>query len=166
MKRQEDLTAIKLFNEFDEHEIEQFLSAAGRKSAPKDHVFFGVGAENSSLFVILSGSVKVERAGTAGDIPLAVLGAGQTFGEMSFMDGSRTSAAVSAREAIEYYEISREAVDKLLANKPGLAAKLWRNFAFDLKERLKVTNEVIDQYVDVNLVLLQDKSFREYYARL
>jgi CRP-like cAMP-binding protein len=94
------------------------------------------------------------------------LGAGQTFGEMSFMDGSRTSAAVSAREAIEYYEISREAVDKLLANKPGLSAKLWRNFAFDLKERLKVTNEVIDQYVDVNLVLLQDKSFREYYARL
>jgi hypothetical protein len=166
MKRREDLTAVQLFTGFDEAEIDAFLSGVSRKSVPKDHVFFGVGAENSSLFIILSGSVKVERAGTAGYIPLAVLSAGRTFGEMSFMDGSRTTAAITSREATEYYDISREAVDKMLKRKPNLAAKLWRNIALDLKERLKATNEVVDQYVDVNLVLLQDQSFREYYARL
>jgi hypothetical protein len=57
-------------------------------------------------------------------------------------------------------------VDRLLRKKPSIAAKLWRNIALDLKERLKVTNEVIDHYIDVNLVLLQDQSFREHYARL
>jgi CRP-like cAMP-binding protein len=166
MERRDDLMAVQLFTGFDPDEISAFLSAARRKSVPKDHVFFGVGSENSSLFIILSGSVKVERAGSAGDIPLAILSAGQTFGEMSFMDASRTNAAVRAREPTEYYEISRDAVDSLLKKKPNLAAKLWRNLALDLKKRLQVTNELIDQYVDVNLVLLQDQSFREYYARL
>jgi CRP-like cAMP-binding protein len=165
MSRQDEREKIRLFAGFEDYEIDVFLRAANRGSAPKDHVFFGAGTQNSSLFIIISGSVKVDRVGTAGDTPLAILSAGQTFGEMSFMDGSRTSASVTARQPTEYYEISREAVDKLLRKKPELAAKLWRNFALDLKERLTVANEVIDQYVDINLVLLQDQSFREYYGR-
>ena len=121
---------------------------------------------NSSLFIICAGSVKIERLGTADDIPLATLGAGQTFGEMSFMDGSRTTAAVTAAKPTEVLEITRQSVDRLLDEKPDLAVKLWRNFALDLKQRLTKTNEVIDQYIDINQVLLQDQTLREYYSRL
>jgi CRP-like cAMP-binding protein len=125
-----------------------------------------MGDRNSSLFIICTGSVKIDRLGTADDIPLATLAAGQTFGEMSFMDDSRTTAAVTATEPTEVLEISRESVDQLLDEKPNLGVKLWRNFALDLKQRLTKTNELIDQYIDINQVLLQDQSLREYYSRL
>jgi CRP/FNR family transcriptional regulator, cyclic AMP receptor protein len=73
---------------------------------------------------------------------------------------------VTSTQSTEYFEISREAVDKLLEARPSIGLKLWRNFALDLKKRLAMTNQLIDQYVDINAVLLQDRSFREYYARL
>lgn len=166
MGRREKLQAIRLFAGFTDAEIDAFVEAAERKSHPADHLFFAMGSANSSLFVICAGAVKIERLGTAGDIPLASLGAGETFGEMSFMDGSRTTASVTAKEPTEVLEITREAVDRLLDDQPGLGVKFWRNLALDLKQRLTRTNEVIDQYIDINQVLLQDRTLREFYSRL
>ncbi len=162
----ENLRAIQLTAGFDDDEIGAFGDACVRRSVPADHVFFNMGTLNSSLFIICAGSVKIERVGTADDIPLATLGTGQTFGEMSFMDGSRTTATVTATKPTDVLEISRESVDQLLDEKPDLGVKLWRNFSLDLKQRLTKTNELIDQYIDINQVLLQDRSFREYYGRL
>ncbi len=166
MSRQQDFKAIRLFAGFDDDEIDAFADAADRKSVAAGHVFFAMGTLNSSLFILRSGSVKVDRLGSTADAPLAILKAGQTFGEMSFMDGSRTTAAVTAREPTEVLEFSRSSVDKLLAERPDLGVKLWRNLALDLKHRLVKTNELIDQYIDINQVLLQDQSLREFYARL
>ena len=166
MSRQQDIKAIRLFAGFDDSEIDAFVAAAESKTVPADHVFFAMGNSNSSLFIIRSGSVKVERLGSAADAPLATLKAGETFGEMSFMDGSRTTATVTATELTKILEFSRAAVDRLLAARPDLGVKLWRNFALDLKHRLVKTNELIDQYIDINQVLLQDQSLREYYARM
>jgi CRP-like cAMP-binding protein len=162
----ENLRAIQFFAGFDDDEIGAFVDACVRQSVPVDHVFFSMAALNSSLFIICEGSVKIERIGTAEDISLATLGAGRTFGEMSFMDGSRTTAAVTATKPTDVLVISRESVDQLLDEKPNLGVKLWRNFALDLKQRLRQTNELIDMYIDINQVLLQDQSFREYYSRL
>jgi CRP/FNR family transcriptional regulator, cyclic AMP receptor protein len=166
MSRKQELKAIQLFAEFDDDAVDAFVAAAHRKNWPADHLVFAMGRPNSSLFIICTGSVKVDRLGTAGDIPLATLGAGETFGEMSFMDGSRTTAAVTTTEPTEVLEISRESVDKLLDEKPDLGLKFWRSLALDLKQRLTKTDEVIDQYIDLNQVLLQDQSLREYYSRL
>ena len=166
MSRQKDLRAIQLFAGFSDEEIAAFVDAADRRSVPADHVFFGMGTLNSSPFIVVAGSVKIDRLGSAEDIPLATLGVGHTFGEMSFMDGSRTTASVTATERTDVLEITREAVDRLLVERPDLNAKLWRNLALDLKQRLTKTNELIDQYIDINQVLLQDQSLREYYGRL
>ena len=166
MHHQENLKAIQLFAGFDDDEIDAFIAAADGKSIPPEHVFFSMGTPNSSLFIIRAGSVKVERLGTSNDIPLATLAAGQTFGEMSFLDGSRTTAAVTAQELTKVYEISRASVDRLLVENPQMGVKLWRNIALSLKQRLTKANEVIDQHIDINQVLLQDQTLREYYGRL
>ena len=166
MSRQQEFSANRLFGGFNGDEIDAFVEAADRKSLPTDHVFFRMGDINSSLFIICTGSVKIDRIGAADDIPLVDLGGGGTFKEMTFMDGSRTTGTVTATEPTDVLEISRESVSKLLDKKPDLAMKLWRNFALDLKQRLTKTNEVIDQYIDLNQVLLQDQTFRQYYSRL
>lgn len=166
MSRQDDLKTIPLLAGFDDQELAAFIGAAHRRSLPADQVVFAMGRPNASLFIIRAGSVKIARYGSAGDIPLATLGAGETFGEMSFMDGSPTTATVTTTEATDVLEISRQAVDELLDGNPELGVKLWRNLALDLKQRLSKTDEVIDQYIDISQVLLQDRKLREYYSRL
>ncbi len=166
MSSQENLKASQLFAGFGDDEIAAFVDAGVRRSVPADHVFFRMGDINSSLFIVCAGSVKVDRLGTADDVPLATLEAGQTFGEMSFMDGSRTTAAATTAEPTEVLEISRQSVDRLLEEKPDLGVKLWRNFALDLKQRLTKTNELIDHYVDINQVLLDNPALGQYYGRL
>ena len=160
------LKRMQLFSEFYEAEIDAFIRSAVRRAEPAGHVFLSMGTVNSSIFIICRGSVKVERFGTADDIPIATLGVGQSFGEMSFMDGSPATASVTTAEPTEVLELSREAVDQMVEGFAPLALKLWRNLALVLKQRLAKTNEVIDQYIDINQVLLQDHSFREYYNRL
>ncbi len=66
----------------------------------------------------------------------------------------------------EVLEISRNAVDHLLAENPDLGVKLWRNLALDLKQRLAKTNEMIDHYVDMNQVLLDNPALGQFYGRL
>ena len=166
MSRQDELKTIPLLAGFDDHELAAFVEAAHTRSLPADQVVIAMGKTNASLFVIRAGSVKISRFGSAGDIPIATLGPGDTFGEMSFMDGSPTTATVTTCEATEVLEISRQAVDALLDGNPALGLKLWRNLALDLKQRLAKTDEVIDQYIDINQVLLQDQTLREYYSRL
>ena len=166
MSRQDNLGAIRLFAGFGDDEIDAFVDAAVRRTVPAGHLFFRMGDLNSSLFIVCAGSVKVERPGTADDISLATLEAGQSFGEMSFIDGSRTSAAVTTIEPTEVLEISRECVDRLLEEKPDVGAKLWRNFALDLKHRLTKADELIDHYVDINQVLIDNPSLGQYYGRL
>jgi CRP/FNR family cyclic AMP-dependent transcriptional regulator len=166
MSRQDELKTIPLLAGFDDQELAAFVGAAQRRSLPADQVVFAMGQRNASLFIIRAGSVKISRFGSAGDMPIATLGAGETFGEMSFMDGSPTTATVTTAEATEVLEISRQSVDELLDGNPELGVKLWRNLALDLKERLTRTDEVIDQYIDISQVLLQDRKLREYYSRL
>ena len=166
MSSDKTLQAIQLFSDFDDAEISAFANAGTRRSLPPDHAVFTMGRPNSSLFIICAGAVKVERIGTAEDIPLANLKAGETFGEMSFMDGSRTTASVTTTEVTEVLEISRDSVDRLLDENPDIGVKLWRNLALDLKQRLTRTNELIDHYIDINQVLRDDRSFGEIYGRL
>lgn len=160
------LKDMQLFSDFYEAEIDAFIRAANRRPVPAGHVFLRMGAVNASIFIICKGCVEVARFGSADDIPIATLGVGQSFGEMSFMDGSPATASVTTVEPTEALELPREAVDRMIEGYAPLALKFWRNLALVLKQRLTKTNEVIDQYIDINQVLLQDQSFRDYYNRL
>lgn len=166
MTGREGIGNIQFLAGFNDEEIDVFVNAAERRTLPADSVIFRMGDANESLFIICTGSVKIERPGTVDDIPVVVLETGQTFGEMSFMDGSPTTATATAVVQTEVLEISRNAVDHLLAENPDLGVKLWRNLALDLKQRLAKTNEMIDHYVDMNQVLLDNPALGQFYGRL
>jgi CRP-like cAMP-binding protein len=160
------LQGMQLFAEFYDAEIKAFVRAAERRAEPAGHVFLRMGTPNASIFIVCQGAVRVERFGAAEDIPIATLGAGQSFGEMSFLDASPATASVTAAEPTEVLVLTRAAVDRMIESYAPLAVKFWRNLALVLKQRLAKTNEVIDQYIDINQVLLQDRTFREYYGRM
>jgi len=160
------LKKARFFAGFTGDEVAAFLAAGARQRVPDGHVFLHMGSPNASLFVILGGSVKVERLGVAENVPLATLPAGETFGEMSFTDGSRTTARLSAVGPTEVLAVSRASFDALLGERPAMWGKFWHNLALELMDRLSKTNKLVDHYADVNQLLVDNPSYRESMSRV
>jgi adenylate cyclase len=133
------------------------ISAKGKKYlAPENHVFFDMGTVNNSMYVILSGSVRVEIPGAEADVELAVLESSAMFGEMSLLDSSRTTARVSTMEPTEVLEFDHGDFNRILVDHPELASKLWRNIALEFKRRMASTDELVEHYADLS-AMLRDK---------
>ena len=97
------------------------------------------GASFSALYVIAAGTVSVEKAHFGGRIPLAELGPGALFGEISYLDGSPAIASIVARAEVTAHVI--EGIDEVLASEPALAAGFYRSLAVLLAGRLRYGNE-------------------------
>lgn len=96
------------------------------------------GDEGRRLYVVESGALDVVvTAGEGLRLPVARLGPGDHFGEMSLLAGIPVSADVVAAEPSVLYAVSAEDFDRLLRHDPDLMALLARELAL----RLKRTNE-------------------------
>jgi CRP-like cAMP-binding protein len=93
-----------------------------------------------AIFVVDEGSVRVERDDGDKVMTLAVLGPGQFFGEMSFVDGAPTSATVVANTATRLRMINTMIIDNLSEVDPSFGTRLYRSIAAILVERLRLTS--------------------------
>jgi CRP-like cAMP-binding protein len=80
-----------------------------------------------SMFVIVSGRVSVTIAGEGE--PVATLGPGDIFGEMSLLTGARRSATVTALEPVEAIEVNKQALAHVLAHSPTLVDRFVQMLA-------------------------------------
>jgi CRP-like cAMP-binding protein len=134
-------TATTRFLPFlDPAEESALLAAAPVKSFARDQLVFDQDVSLRAIFLIDDGSVRVEREDRGAMIPLAVLGAGEFFGEMSFVDGTPTSARVVADEPTRLRVIDTATVDNLTKTDPGFAGRLYRSIAAILAERLRLAS--------------------------
>ena len=147
------LSQCPLFAGLTPDEVTRVVAKARQYAVPENHVFLNMGVPNESLFVLLSGSVCIERLGTETDIELRKLRRGDTFGELSFIDGSKTIAKVTAVERTEVLVLNAADFQRLLTENPALASKLWRNLALDFKRRIALTTDLVDYYADLSQVL-------------
>jgi CRP-like cAMP-binding protein len=156
------LADSQLFTGLDEDE-RRILSRTGSHSmVVPDSVLITMGTVNRALFVVMSGSVSVERTDVTPPVELARLGAGAVIGEMSFVDGSKTSATVRTVENSEIFELAFDRLHEILAQHPRLAAKLWHNFSVELKRRVDKTNDLVKQYVDRAQVQQDNAAYADF----
>ena len=124
----------------DPAEESALLAAAPVKSFARDQLVFDQNVSLRAIFLIDDGSVRVERHDRGAMVPLAVLGAGEFFGEMSFVDGTPTSARVVAEEPTRLRVIDTTTVDNLSKADPAFAGRLYRSIAAILAERLRLAS--------------------------
>jgi CRP-like cAMP-binding protein len=122
-------------------EEDALLTAAPVRSYAPDQLVFDQNVSLRAIFLIDEGAVRVERPDRGAMIPIAILGAGEFFGEMSFVDGMPTSARVSADEPTRLIVIDTATVDALSTADPGFAGRLYRSIAAILAERLRLTSQ-------------------------
>lgn len=107
------------------------------RSLPRNSVFIHEGEKGDSLFVILSGRVKVFVADADGrEMVLDIHGPGDYVGEMA-LDGRPRAASVMAMEPTVCSVLTRDALRAAIASNPDLAM----NLIFTLIERARIATE-------------------------
>ncbi|OGQ17809.1 MAG: hypothetical protein A2138_13275 [Deltaproteobacteria bacterium RBG_16_71_12] len=101
------------------------------------------GTDNKSMFFILEGKLGVFLEGLDGAEPVAVLGAGETVGELSLLDGSVASANVVASEPSLLLELDERAFWGLVNAAHAFAVNLLAKLA----ERLRSNNDAVSKNV-------------------
>ena len=142
------LSEVELFSELDEEELAMVSALAYTRSAAKDATIFNAGDEGDAVYVVASGKVKIVVASSDGrEFILAVLGAGQVFGEMALIEQAPRSAAVVTVTAVEMLVIARQDFQHLLNTEPRISRKLLTI----LSRRLRRANSKMESlaYMDV-----------------
>jgi CRP-like cAMP-binding protein len=135
-------TATTRFLPFlDPAEESALLATAPVRSFARDQLVFDQNVSLHAIFLIDVGAVRVEREDRGAMIPIAVLGVGEFFGEMSFVDGTPTSARVVADEPTRLRVIDTATVDNLSKANPAFAGRLYRSIAAILAERLRLASK-------------------------
>jgi CRP-like cAMP-binding protein len=94
-----------------------------------------------NLYVIRRGEASVELASTGSRAIVAMLGPSDICGDMAFLEQSKATAAVVARdEEVEAEEIHVQEMRKILEAFPGLASRFYLSLALLLAHRLKTTS--------------------------
>ena len=134
------MTTERFLAFLDPAEESALLAAAPVKTYAPGEVVLERNVPLRAIFVVDEGSVRVERDDGGRVITLAVLGPGQFFGEMSFVDGAPTSATVVANTATRLRMINTMIIDNLSAVDPSFGTRLYRSIAAILVERLRLTS--------------------------
>jgi CRP-like cAMP-binding protein len=124
------------------------LATAPVKSFAREEVVLDQGVPLRAIFLIEDGSVRVERQDRVQTALLAVLEAGEFFGEMSYVDGAPTSARVVADRPTRLRVIDEATIDKLVQSDPSFAGRLYRSIAAILAERLRLTSQHLDCLIE------------------
>jgi CRP-like cAMP-binding protein len=121
-------------------EEDALLAAASVKTLQPGDVVVEEGVNQRAIYVVDEGAVRIERGRGKAETVIAVLGPGQFFGEMSFIDGAPTSARVVANALTKLRMIDMLTLDNLTDVDPTFGTRLYRSIAAILVERLRVTS--------------------------
>ncbi len=124
------------------HELGEVVRSLLVYYAPEGARICREGHDETYLFLLVKGEVHVrkKRADSDGENTLAVLTSGQTFGEMSLIDGGPRDASVDARTDCTLFVLTRDTFMHLIEDKPEVATRLLLRVAADMSRRLRVMN--------------------------
>ncbi|MGB7877009.1 MAG: cyclic nucleotide-binding domain-containing protein [Anaerolineales bacterium] len=141
------LKQIDWFEELPEEIVAALAQKVSKRKLSKDEILFHKGDIGDSLFVILSGRVKVITHDKDGnEVALNKVGAGEIIGEMALLDNETRSAGVVALEKTYTLELNREDFMKILKGHPDLALSVIRN----LSSRLRHNTSYIEQIAEMS----------------
>ena len=103
---------------------------------PRGHVLFRAGDPGDALYISLKGEIGLRLPGTTRR--LASFAPGVTIGEMAVLAHAPRSAEAVAETDVTALGMSVEAFERLTREQPALAAKLSRNIALHLGDRVRM----------------------------
>ena len=135
MKNIDLLKTVSLFWDLNKIELGYISDKMVSKKFENGNLIFLEESEGKNLFFVVEGSVKVTRLSKDGrEVILAMLNAGDFFGEMSLLDGEARSANVIALEETEVLSLNRDDFLVVLHDYPKIAIQLLKEMTSRLRK--------------------------------
>jgi CRP/FNR family cyclic AMP-dependent transcriptional regulator len=129
------LKAVPLFASVPEEQLRMLTVVVARKSVSRSTTVMAGGDATDSLYIVLSGRLKVMMSDSEGkEVILAILGPGEFFGEMGLIDDSPRSASVVAMESCELLSVTKRDFKKCLAENFEMSMAVMRGLVRRLRE--------------------------------
>lgn len=129
---------VPIFKELRDDFLVRLASVMDELSFPAKHTIFTEGQEGRSLYIVVSGRVRVH----IGDRDLAQLAQGTTFGEMSLFDAEPRSASVTTLEPCECLVLTQQQLYDAIDETPGIAVNIIKM----LSRRIRELNQKINTH--------------------
>ena len=138
----QQLAQIDLFSGLLPAALERIAKVTNEESFERGELIFEHGANGDKLYLILEGKVRVSRTVPGGgEEALAVLGAGQAFGEMALLEDTVRSADARAHERCRVLSLPKDGFDDLLFMDKNLAYEVLWGMVHMLVGRLRETTD-------------------------
>ena len=145
----EALRETILFARLDDEQLDHIAAAGSVQSLQRGVIVFDEGAEPGEFYLVLSGRIAIAQESDDGrESLLAVLGPGELFGEMGFLDGHNRSAQARALEASQVLMVPYAELRLLYENNPSA---LWNAVAL-LAGRLRATDQALSDTVFLDVM--------------
>ena len=129
------LKTVPLFAGFQNEQLRALVSVVTHRSVPRASTIMAAGDPIDSLYIIVSGRLKVMMGEANGkEVILSILGPGEFFGEIGLIDDSPRSASVVSIEPCELLSVTKHDFRKCLADNFEMSMTLMRGLARRLRE--------------------------------
>ena len=152
------LKAVPIFAMLPEEQLRMLTMVVTRKSAPRSTTIMAGGDPTDSLYIVLSGRLKVMMSDAEGkEVILSILGPGEFFGEMGLIDDEPRSATVVTIEPCELLSIAKRDFKKSLADNFDMSMAVMRGLVRRLREADRKIGSLalLDVYGRVARLLLE-----------
>lgn len=131
------LKKVSLFAGLTDEQLKSIASLCNRKMLAAGQLLFRENDNGNAFYIVLSGSIKIYTEKSGEEKILTVLAAGDSFGELSLIDGKPRSASARAVEHCMLLELLAADFQQLLKNHFDITLGVMR----ELAERLRATNQ-------------------------
>lgn len=145
----EILKKVPFFNQLSQEEAAHLADRLVPRHFSANQIIFHLGDPGGLLYIITEGKVKISNSTPEGqEALLAILGAGDFFGELALLDDSPRSATAEAIEPTETLTLHRDEFIRFLNNNPGFAYHVMHTLA----KRIRNLNDQISDvfFLDLN----------------
>lgn len=132
---------VPIFKELRDDFLVRLASIMDELAFPTKHTIFTRGQEGRSLYILVSGRVKVHIDSRE----LAQLDKGACFGEMSLFDAEPRSASVTTLQPCECLVLTQQQLYEAIDETPGIAVNIIRL----LSRRIRELNQKLDAQQDM-----------------
>ena len=129
------LKSVPLFASFPDEQLRTLVTVVTRRSAPRASVIMAAGDEIDSLYIVISGRLKVMMGDADGkEVILSLIGPVELFGVMGLIDDAPRSASVVTIEPCELLSVSKRDFKKCLAENFEMATAVMLSLVRRLRE--------------------------------
>ncbi len=147
MDRIQFLKTVPFFNELTSWQLKKVSEIVFERFYDANELIFEQGQPGAALFLIIEGQVSVEMMQDHSTTTLALIEKGSFFGEMALLDEAPRSASARAVKRTKTLALYRNDLNRLIVSDPQTACHIYRALARIVGDRLRSTNELVQNAV-------------------